>query len=274
MIITESFVWINFPKTASTFARECLRELYRIPCWNLAKKKRFKGRWIKEINMPLIFAPDIPRFGKPTPHGVVRQIPDEYNKLKILSAVRDPVERLLSLYHYGDWKKNDALIDSIETINIRYPNFPDIQFEEFYEYLYEKKRYVSVNNNKYAIGRQSYSLLNFFCNRENIEDNNKIKFDSWEKLAEIFNKVIFISAKNISQNLYNNLLKLGYSQKDLEFILKKDKINVSNKDYNIQLNNELKKNIYSSEWVLDTIHNSSGNIKPEEFLDRAIKFEK
>lgn len=271
MIITESFVWINFPKTASTFVRECLRELYTIPWWNLAKRKRFDGRWMREMEMPLIYAPDIARFGKPTPHGVVRQIPQEYIHLKMLSSVRDPVERLVSLYHYADWKKTDALNDSIDNLRARYPKFPDLKFDEFYDLFCQKQKRFIVNKKSYLLGGQSYSLLNFFCNFQNIHNNQEIIFQSWGELAEIFNQVVFISSKNFSRQLFENILKFGYSQKDLNFILDKEMVNISKRNSEVIINNSLTQKIYASEWLLDMINNGSGQILEEEFRSRAVE---
>jgi hypothetical protein len=259
MIITESFVWINFPKTASTFVRECLRELYTIPWWNLAKKNRFKNRWMNELEMPLIFAPGIPRYGSPTPHGVFRQIPLEFQNLPVLSAVRDPVERLVSLYHYGDWKKQDALPRPLDEIRYQYPTFPEIEFEDFYKFMYSEKNYIIVGNKNFFIGPQSHSLLNFFCNKSKIQHDQEIRFESWNQLSNLFKNISFISSKNISEDLCLLLASYSHDIKDLKFIMGKNKINVSIQK-KININNETKNKIYSNEWLLNIINENSGNI--------------
>jgi hypothetical protein len=269
MIITESFVWINFPKTASTFVRECLRELYIIPWWNLAKKNRFKNRWMNELELPLIFAPDIPRYGIPTPHGVMRQIPSEFQELPVLSAVRDPVERLVSLYHYGDWKKQDALPKPLDEIRNQYPTFPEIDFFDFYE-LYHKIKYIIVGNSIISIGPQSHSLLKFFCKESQILNNSKIHFKSWQEVSALFNTVNFISSTNISADLRAHLIKYNFDSKDINFIENKKRVNVSAQS-KIKISSELKYKIYEQEWILDLINKKSGRVLYEQLEEKAKK---
>jgi len=233
MIITESFVWINFPKTASTFVRECLRELYTVPWWNFAKKKRFKNRWIREIHVPNISSENPLKKGKPTPHGLVSQIPSEYKNLQIVSALRMPLGWRLSLYRYGHWKKQEALTVPISDIIAVYPNFPDLTFDEFNSYLEfkqtkrERRRNVKIGNKTIKIGIQSAAMIKFFSDSSEKNYDN-LQFETCAELLDLFAKIRFFDADSINIDLHSFLLEIKFCKKDIDFILHKNKVNTSN----------------------------------------------
>jgi len=135
MIVTESFVWINYPKTASTFTREVLKELYAVRRLNLMKVWRFRSRFIKEVLCPELRPGTGSRHGTPTPHGTISQIPTDHWDLPVASAFRDPIERYVSLYNYGDWKVSDQMPEGIEKIRMRFPSYPDLGLADFIRYI-------------------------------------------------------------------------------------------------------------------------------------------
>ncbi len=228
MIITESFVWINFPKTASTFVRECLRELYTVPWWNFAKQKRFKTRWIREINVPNIRSENPLRKGKPTPHGIVRQIPPEHKNLQIVSAVRMPLNWRLSLYRYADWKKKQALTMPIGRIIAKYPKFPDLTFDEFTSYLefIQTERKIKIGDQEILLGIQSAAMLEFFSDYKK-ENYDELQFETQADLFALFEKIRFFDAETISVDLHSFLFEIGFCKTDISFILRKKRVNSS-----------------------------------------------
>jgi len=260
MIITESFVWINFPKTASTFVRECLRELYTIPWWNLAKKRRFKGRWMKEIDVRNIRSKNPSRAGKPTPHGMLRQIPPEFSHLPVVTALRCPAERLVSLFNYGDWKKNEAIPFSLEEIKLHFPSFPNLSFEMFIEYLkfYYLNCKLIVGNNLVSIGPQSWDLLDFFYTETN-HDPNILNFNSFKEIEALFSNVTILGSEKINKSLHHFLHEQQHYQRDIQFILDKKKVNVSSNICSYQ-NNDYQKKILNDEYLFDMIFRNNGKI--------------
>ena len=124
MIITESFVWINYPKTASTFVRNSLKELYEIKPLDFMKAWRFRSRFMKEVMCPELRPGTGERHGTPTPHGTVSQIPLIHKGLPVASAFRDPVDRYISLYNFGDWKSPDQMPESIDKIRETFSSYP------------------------------------------------------------------------------------------------------------------------------------------------------
>lgn len=256
MIITESFVWLNFPKTGSTFVRQSLRRLYTVRKWQFAKKTRFKERHMEEINVPNIRALNPLRSGKPTPHGQRRQIPNIYRHLPIVSALRDPVERLVSAYTYADWRKPEALYQDLASIQKRFPSFPDITFMEFADYMrlcFPEKALV-VGGEKIPLGRQSLELLSFF--RDVSEESQALLFSDWEDLADVVSEVIFLRTETLNADLLNLLLTFKFSPADVRFILHSGKVNQSRRSSDTDsIASELETRIRSEEWLLNSLYN-------------------
>ncbi len=272
MIITESFVWINNPKTASTFVRETLRQLYSIfPADSEGKRKRFQSRWIKEILCPEQRPGAGKRTGKPTPHGTVSQIPIQCRHLPVASAIRDSVSRYLSLYNYRDWQKLDQLPASIEVVLEHFPNFPNLGFEEFVEY--SSKFYgtadLMVGDFCFRAGPLSMDFLRFFTVPQ--ESNTAvISFESWEDLISQIQKTKFLETANINQSLHDFLLEFGFHKDDLAFIISKPPSNVSEKKFqNIQLDAEM---VQDTEWLLEGVVTHQPNEWPEYLVSISEKY--
>jgi hypothetical protein len=103
MIITESSVWMNFPKSGSTFVRKALRHLYQTRRRDLLRRFRMRRRSMREIMCPNLGQGHTEeRRGRPTPHGVVSQIPPEFTHFPVISSIRNPLATLVFLYTYAD----------------------------------------------------------------------------------------------------------------------------------------------------------------------------
>ena len=141
MIITERFVLLNFPKTGSTFIRNALKELYDNKSFSerLLNKIGFKKYFLKELILPNMRTKKARELGRKCQHGAYSQIPKTYQGLPILAGVRNPLDRMVSSFEFRFWADN--LIAEEEEIKNRIPSFPQLTFEEFWEYMlvYEKK---------------------------------------------------------------------------------------------------------------------------------------
>jgi len=280
MIITNSFVWINYPKTGSTFVREVLREIYsKIESdSNLANKKYIpdfkyltnkierklkdfsiglkaeihlgnQHRWMFEVLHPELRPFTGDRFGRPTPHGTISQIPKKYCDLPVVSAIRDPVSRYISSYNYADWKKSDQLPDSIQSIQSIFPDFPNLDFQTFLIYLdrYYRIGKCVIGSDVFDVGPLSYDFLSFFTTNALSEDKN-FYFNDWNDLNNITDKINFLKFSALNFDLYHLLLKIGFNQSEIPFILNKEPINQSSKE--CILNNSNLNYIEDKEWLL------------------------
>lgn len=244
MIVTESFVWINYPKSGSTFVREALRKLYRRyekKAGRAAGRRffRFLGprqpeRWIEEVEVPEERVPrSAGRRGRPTPHGTVDQIPEQYRHLPILSSFRDPLERAVSGYRYGDWKKPDVIPVPLEEVRSWFPAFPDLSLLEFVELQ------CRINRLPLRVGDETFELLPFsadllkFYSRTKVDADEGVTFSSWSEVDESIPEIRFLRQESLSRDLVDELQRLGYPEDDLAFIGELDRVNASSDSFTL-----------------------------------------
>jgi hypothetical protein len=260
MIITESFVWINYPKTASTFVREALRDIYTIRKYDLLQRFRMRSRWMEELLLPENRARVGDRSGAPTPHGTRRQIPVQHRGKPVISAIRCPVNRCLSLYRYGDWKANDqmpALRDEIEGL---FPSYPDLSFPSFVEYMMHfYAGIVEIGGNAYKLGPQSVDFLAFFTLHRHHRKNGLV-FDTWRELETVLEEVVFLVADDINSQLFALLTRVGFYRCDVQPILLLPRINKSKEPViESAIDEATFSRIASSEWLLGEWWNRTAN---------------
>ena len=149
MLITDDFVVINFPKTGSTYVRNRIKEVYQ----NLKFYHR-KGKLI-ELLLPNIRTKSGINNKIVSQHGIYAQIPDKFEKREVISVVRNPYERLYSLYTFKWWAKIPSW--DINLAKEKYRKYPDITFNEFVDLFYTegKNDFLFSEKLKTDIGIQS-----------------------------------------------------------------------------------------------------------------------
>lgn len=236
MIVTESFVWINYPKSGSTFVRRVLRELYK--GYARAAKRGNRGfrlfrkpppeRFFEELRVPeLRVHKEAGRAGAPTPHGTVSQIPEPFRHLPVVSSVREPVDRLKSAYVYGDWKREDVLFAPLEELRDRFPAFPDLSFFEFVEMAFAFNSFeLRVGGTPRLLGPLSADLLKFYLLRP-IGPSGEAAFSSWAEVEGGLAPVTFLRQDHLSDDLADSLIRFGHRREDVAFIREKPKANTA-----------------------------------------------
>jgi hypothetical protein len=217
MIITDSFVFLNYPKTGSTFVREALSELY---------KKKQKKRWpwsqnkrcFKMYNAPNVRDVSPQRVGTPNPHGTYWQIPERARHLPVYSVFRDPFRRVASLYHYADWMREEALFDDLEVIQEKFPMFPKLDITEFLDYM----RFFG----------------HFFLRDADKADRKILGFLNRKELQSAMGNVNFLNNSNLNQELADMLVSHGFNENDVAFIRTRAKSNVSRASQNMTASRE------------------------------------
>jgi hypothetical protein len=260
MIVTESFVWINYPKTASTFVREALRKVYTIHKYDVLKRFRMRERWMEELMLPENRARVGDRSGTPTPHGTRRQIPLQHHDKPLISAIRCPVDRCLSLYRYGDWKAADQMPASLKEIATLFPSYPELSFDAFSEYMMHfYSGILEIGGNVYKLGPQSADFLAFFTSQRHARNNGFI-FNTWRELETALEEVVFLVTNDINSQLHSLLAGLGFNRCDIAGILLLPRVNKS-KEALIELSiyEATLSRIASSEWLLSEWWNRIAN---------------
>ncbi|WP_209403890.1 hypothetical protein [Pseudozobellia sp. WGM2] len=252
MIITKNFVILNFPKTGSTFIRKVVKGIFY--------KRRKKNIWINalyKLGLKLDFKelmtehPTVTNYKDP--HGCYDQIPDiDKNKI-ILSGVRDPYERLESLYKFKWWAKYPPIAKN--EIDTHFPNFPDLTFHQYLELdaleNEELKNKYGIDNN-IKIGNQSIQFIRFFFknHKEILANLNADYFINGDYKGDLC-AVNFIKNENLNEELALFLLKYDFSEEEINYVREHEKVNVTKTDGdNGLLFHEVVCYVNENEWIL------------------------
>lgn len=257
MLITDDFIMLNIPKTASTFARKVIKQVYRGE--NEGKvTKGFRKLGLELSSVKEILLPDvrISYYNKVDQHGIVDQIPKKYlnSEREIISIIRNPFSAWVSRYTYESWKKHPNP-DWKEIKEKRFPNYPNLTFHEYIEFTDFNKKYSigDINLRKgVELGGLSIQFIQMFC-KNHKEALKNIDYDFLESgfYEEYFPKITFLKTENINEELYTFLSSIGVQKEKLSFILKEKKIKVSNKrPWSDFIDEKSKKRIIEQEWVL------------------------
>jgi hypothetical protein len=237
MIITEEFIMLNLPKTGSTFARNAIIKSHRnlnrnlfLRIKNFGKKKMFI-----ELKMPNVrdYNPSL----KPDQHGTYTQIPEKYltPSREIVSIIRNPFEGYVSRYKFRWYERVDYTKQQREVIHSKYPEFPNFSFLRYCEF---ENEFVSQNiydkygvSMKSGLGILSLQFIQMFSYdvKKMLLSLNESNFQNSD-FEIYFPRVSFLRNENLNTDLYKFLLKKGYPIDSIDFILIKEKENVSNSE--------------------------------------------
>lgn len=235
MIITDDFVMINFPKTGSSFARAAIKKLYSRRC-SIGRKV------LSSIGLcnPGYIELMLPNINNSThkfrhrhakgQHGHVSQIPEKYRDRPVVSIVRNPFSRYISGYQFKWWEKYPPQSDDV--IFDKYPHFPNLSFEEFYNMKHEFGRENRLRGiePKIELGIYSIQFIQFYC-RHPAEVLNKIDDNYIEKelFREDMGNIKFLRQENLREDLKAFLLDMGVSSEEITFLDFMEKMNVTEK---------------------------------------------
>ena len=262
MIITKDYVLLNFPKTGSTFVRETLKELYYrrgglvnklalatgLDKWQpmqkaltaesrletfLVKRNIKANNHFEELWLPIAY--DAQYISGVTEkrkyiHGIFSQIPIEHRQKPILGIIRNPYDRVVSMYEYRAWARFPY--DNTGALRAEYPHFPDLNFEEYFDMAtkYGLRSLTKHKTVKADVGMQTLSFIKFYFENpdEIFEKLTDEYIDSKEFMNDLPKNITFLHTENLNQELYDFLRKHNHSEKELRFILENAKINVTN----------------------------------------------
>lgn len=218
MIITNDFILINFPKTASSFTREVIKKVY----------ERYSDKLFEEYFAPVIV--DSKLAGQTSQHGTVQQIPSAHKSKRIISIIRNPFDRYVSLYTFGWWKDHPQTDFNI--LKNEFPTYPNISFYEFFKMTdrYGKKNALTASGIDYDvdIGLHSVQFIQYYSYDPASTFKRIITF-GWRKedLKVFFPDILFLHQEDLRNELLDFLQSLDLDKNDLQFIKTLDPINVS-----------------------------------------------
>jgi hypothetical protein len=209
MLITSRFVVLNFPKTGSSFVREVLKTIHRRRRWRWGA-----DRFLKELMLPRAFETD-----KSNPlgigsrldqHGTLRQTPERYRRLPVVSVARNPYARLLSMFEFKWWQTHPPL--PREELQTFLPHFPDLSLDDFVTMSERIAARAVGGENPARLGRQTVQFVRFYF-KDPQTVLSKISDDYVESGAfrADMGEVTFLRQHDLNHDLADYLQRHGYS---------------------------------------------------------------
>jgi hypothetical protein len=229
MILTRAFVFLNNPRTGSTFVRTVLRKVHEPPLavhrFNLGRRLIPVGRrHMVELSLPNTkVRPPRPR----DQHGTYEQIPPDQRGKLVVSVVRDPLARLRSHFQYGWWRHYPP--GGTAAVRERFPAFPALSLEEYLELeQMDALQRISQTRPHADVGLQTVQFIQMFFKDPGsvLRELNDEYLDSDRFLQDI-GQVRFIRNENLSEELHQLLLDCGYGPGTVRFILEHERVNSS-----------------------------------------------
>lgn len=235
MLVTENFVFLNMPKTGSTFVRKNLRRIHEktykshgspdYPRIVEFAKNLFKSGELTEYYLPSILDYGKPAYMTKNQHGLRADIPEQHTNKHIVSVYRNVFDRYYSQYTYEHWKRFP--VHPLEEIRSSFPNFPDLSFEEFVDYWTEfnpSKKHPTVT------GIETGPLSSQFIFFYSTTPEKFVGTESEENIAfirEDVSDVELLDFSNLNASLHSFLQRMGYEAAVIDHIVDEPPLNVS-----------------------------------------------
>ena len=232
MIITDRFVYIHMPKTGGTFTTYVLTRLHQLPrpvplSARLRRLMRTKGSRTAARSA----AKYGPIANVEPKHGTCHDIPEAHRDKLIISTLRNPYEWYVSQYEFGWWKRTFmyhpeshptpagyAIEEALPTFQATHPHFPDLTFHEFIDLCCQAAATYD-HDGLPKFGLYTHSFLRFFFRNpiQALASLGQDYLQSGRYRTDLFD-VDFVMTHDLSRQLRDRLLLLGYEAEDLDFI--------------------------------------------------------
>lgn len=225
MLITNSFVMLNYPKTGSSFARKVIKQAYRTQQGVLERGLSKLGLVSPPVQEHFVVNQQVNIVDQ---HGRISDIPAALNDRHVVSIIRCPFDRYLSQYAYRWWVKHPPA--PLDEIVAQYPAFPDLSFEQYYEMNWRwmaPKRLAELGLPALDVGTQTLQFIDFFFSNPREAAQKLLLEDDKDYLKEI-KRHSFLHQENLNGELKVFLRdKAGIAEKHLQFIDSQQPVNVS-----------------------------------------------
>jgi hypothetical protein len=222
MIITDKFVFIHYPKTGGSFVEEVLKKLHKRKHWFR------RPPLCQQLMMPNL--KKIRGANICNPHGTYEQIPEEHKGKPIVSCMRNPFDRYVSTYEYRNWRQQQS--EELEQILRQFPSFPELTFEEYLSFIniFDIKSRVYHELLRVDIGTTAYTFFQFFFkNTEKVFQRLDEAYLNSDEYKKDMPEITFLRNESLNLDLYNILLKFGYPEEDVSFIIHEKMVNVTSR---------------------------------------------
>lgn len=230
MIITERFVMLNLPRSGSSFARQVIKQAH----WHhppslsqrIAARLGAPPRMLKDLLMkPIHFNPAYNERAKEVAHGAYNQIPEEHRRKAIVTVLREPLSRLVSLYEFRAWAKDPRPSESM--VRALHPRFPDLTFEEWYRLgMGPGYSAAAPPGMRTDAGPLTLQFIRMYA-RDPLRTALALHdgLDLRREYRDHFPRITYLRSERLTVDLPRFLLRHGYSRASLRFVQHKQREN-------------------------------------------------
>lgn len=219
MLLTKDFVFIHLPKTGGTFVHRNLVRLF-LNRANI-KEEGLRHRVIRKLNLDyqLIGAHS---YQPLRPHQTCADIPKAHQRKQVLSVIRNPIEKWISEYNFGFWKRHPQYLDQLdiplEDIRAVAPTFGSEQetftdFMRMHDVFLTKRRYQS----DYSFGYLTEQFIRFYC--KNADDLLRDSNLDVTTIKKNLHQVHFLRNIRLNQDLFEFLCQQGFQESSVRWLL-------------------------------------------------------
>ena len=235
MIITDKFVYIHMPKTGGTFVETVLHKIHEARGdvferrrADQAPRRRPLREWFQKRRPVFLELYNQAGGNDWNQHGHVSQIPPEHAHKPILTTLRNPDDRYVSQYEFEWWKQNPgSFFRHFETLKERYPNYPELTFEEF----------VTLSNAYSAdeinlrfepddqLGRHTVQFIKYFYRNPALLTEIDAAYLAEKRYeADLAQNLHYTFTHDLNQQLYDFLRTMDYAHEEIAFVLQHKKV--------------------------------------------------
>lgn len=230
MIITERFVMLNFPRTGSSFARQVIKQAH----WHhppslqqrVAARLGAPPRMLKDVLMkPFHFNPEYNERASAVAHGAYHQIPEEHRGKAIVTVLREPLSRLISLYEFKAWVQDPRPSES--QVRAMHPHFPELTFEEWYRVgMGPGYAAAAPTGMRAEVGPLTLQFIRMFS-RDPMRTALALHdgLDLRREYRDHFPRIHYLRTERLTVDLPRFLISQGYSRASLRFVGHKQREN-------------------------------------------------
>jgi CubicO group peptidase (beta-lactamase class C family) len=227
LIITEKFVLLHFPRRESKLARKAILELYG-GLRDSGAGAGWDGAFIQEAR-PRVQRRGRKHLAKPAARQFsYHELPQAHAGKPALMVMRDPFKQLIASYKRGLWARHPPL--PAEKIKEAFPRFPEMDFADFWKFQHTLylQHLLGGTEPTANIGPQSLEMLAHLAAKpdEVIANISDEYIDSGRYLDDI-PPITFLRQENLTRELHDYLLDLGYPAERLAFILDMEEADLS-----------------------------------------------
>lgn len=233
MIITPHFVYIHYPKTGGSFVTAMVTGLYP-PMGVLPEvvermtKRTVRGTWPQrsataaKVYLRTLGHLDLNK------HGGCAQIPECFTDRPLVTTVRNPYDRYVSMYEFPLWRTESEPYLQRSRLAELLPHFPDVTFHEFVTEVSEHRGpWCAPSPVADRLGFETRDLIFHFCRRpgQTVERvMNASPADMTEIVRADLCDLTFLRTEHLNDDLADYLHGFGHSDDVLDPIRASQKV--------------------------------------------------